>query len=163
MSCTLVFIRHAHADEGDYSNDLERPLSKKGRETQQKMTEFLKSREFKPTMILCSPYRRAIETAEIISHAFHVDVEVQPALSAIDFDEDFMLNRLNPPFDNECLFLVGHDPTLASFADHLCAQENCLPAGISKSGAVLIQFDHEINQGTGHLMAYYRPDDVLSN
>ena len=159
MTTTLVFIRHAQADDGDYPDDLARPLSDQGKETMRAMAQLLDSHDIRPNYILSSPYKRAVQCADIIQEVLPCDIEVQPAIAYDDFDEDFLIDRLNPPFEEETFFLVGHDPTLSDFAKHLVGAD-CLPTGLSKAACAVVEFANEIHYGTGELVACYTTGDL---
>lgn len=67
----LYFVRHAHSV---YSADeYGRPLSERGYQDAQRVTEILKTENI--NRILSSPYRRAIETVEGISRFLGIEIE----------------------------------------------------------------------------------------
>ena len=72
MSTTIVIIRHAQPEDPDkYTDDSLRPLTSKGKDIQQLMSQYLKKEGFKPELILTSPLLRARQTAEILSQIFN--------------------------------------------------------------------------------------------
>jgi phosphohistidine phosphatase len=65
---TLFLIRHAKSSWDDTAlPDKDRPLANRGRRDAPKMGRRLAKREVKPDLILSSPARRALTTAEIIA------------------------------------------------------------------------------------------------
>ena len=65
---TLFLIRHAKSSWDDPAlSDKDRPLSDRGRRDAPKMGKRLAKRDVKPDLILSSPARRALTTAEIIA------------------------------------------------------------------------------------------------
>src|SRR5207302_4503921 len=65
---TLFLIRHAKSSWNDTAlPDKDRPLSDRGRRDAPKMGKRLAKRDVKPDLILSSPARRALTTAEIIA------------------------------------------------------------------------------------------------
>ena len=65
---TLFLIRHAKSSWEDTAlADKDRPLSDRGRRDAPKMGKRLAKRDVKPDLILSSPARRALTTAEIIA------------------------------------------------------------------------------------------------
>lgn len=71
MQTCLYFVRHAHSV---YSADeYGRPLSERGYQDAQRVTEILKTENI--NRILSSPYRRAIETVEGISRFLGIEIE----------------------------------------------------------------------------------------
>ena len=65
---TLFLIRHAKSSWDDPAlPDKDRPLGDRGRRDAPKMGKRLAKRDVKPDLILSSPARRALKTAEIIA------------------------------------------------------------------------------------------------
>src|SRR5947199_872234 len=65
---TLFLIRHAKSSWTDPAlPDKDRPLGNRGRRDAPKMGKRLAKRDVKPDLILSSPARRALKTAEIIA------------------------------------------------------------------------------------------------
>jgi phosphohistidine phosphatase len=65
---TLFLIRHAKSSWDDTAlPDKDRPLGDRGRRDAPKMGKRLAKRDVKPDLILSSPARRALTTAEIIA------------------------------------------------------------------------------------------------
>src|SRR5437764_13379774 len=65
---TLFLIRHAKSSWDDPAlSDKDRPLSDRGRRDAPKMGKRLAKRDVKPDLILSSPARRALTTAEVIA------------------------------------------------------------------------------------------------
>jgi phosphohistidine phosphatase len=116
----LYLLRHGIAEElgtDGLTKDSERPLTDKGEDKLWKITEGMKALELTFDAILCSPYVRARQTAEIIAEALH-------ARKKIEFSETLtpgggsktlieLLNRLNP--EPQDVLLVGHEPHLSDF------------------------------------------------
>lgn len=69
---TLHFVRHAHSV---YTTDeVGRPLSKKGFSDADMVSELLKSEEI--DIVISSPYKRAIQTVEGIADYFDKEIEI---------------------------------------------------------------------------------------
>ena len=65
---TLFLIRHAKSSWDDTAlPDKDRPLGDRGRRDAPKMGKRLAKRDVKPDLILSSPARRALTTAEIVA------------------------------------------------------------------------------------------------
>jgi len=62
---TLLLIRHAKSSRDDIAlPDKDRPLDERGKRDAPKMGERLAKRDVKPDLILSSPARRALTTAQ---------------------------------------------------------------------------------------------------
>ena len=88
----ILLIRHADCYQ-DIVDTVDPPLSKLGREQASRLADRLRRRE--PAAVYSSPYRRAMETATVISDDFHVDERlVEMALVVAD---DGSLDLREPP------------------------------------------------------------------
>jgi Fructose-2,6-bisphosphatase len=72
---TVYFVRHAEPDYTNH-NDIERPLTKKGKEDSKLVTDYLRDKDIE--IVLSSPYLRAIETVKDFADAFgHTIITVE--------------------------------------------------------------------------------------
>ena len=69
---TLYFVRHAHSTFT--TDEVGRPLSKKGFLDADMVTELLKSEEI--DIVISSPYKRAVQTVEGIAGYFDKEIEI---------------------------------------------------------------------------------------
>lgn len=138
---TLYLIRHAKSSWKDASlKDFDRPLNKRGRHDAPEMGKRLKSRQVVPHKVICSPARRAADTATALLQAME-----QPA-SAITFvpglyhasAEQLLREVARTEPGVRVLFLCGHNPGLTDFASQICQTpiENIVTAGV-----FVVQFD----------------------
>ena len=119
---TLFLIRHAKSSWADPAlPDKDRPLGDRGRRDARKMGKRLAKRDVKPDLILSSPARRALTTAEIIAKKLdykrkNIVVEDRLYSSAVDD----LLNVVQKLSDKvERVMLFGHNPELTEFAHRL--------------------------------------------
>lgn len=69
---TLFFVRHAHST---YSQDeINRPLSERGFDDAQYVTEILKEEEI--DVVVSSPYKRAVQTVNGIAEYIDTEIEI---------------------------------------------------------------------------------------
>lgn len=70
---TVYFVRHAEPDYTNH-NDMERPLTIKGKEDSKLVTDYLKDKDIE--IVLSSPYLRAIQTvkdfADVFDHRINI-------------------------------------------------------------------------------------------
>lgn len=121
----LYLIRHGDA-ETDKPDEV-RSLTQIGRETVQKVAKLITKRAEPPAIILCSPLKRAVETAEFFAKGWKVKVErvewlradVEPSVvieELRNYFETFIL-RASPDVRrdesrSQSVALVGHLPNL---------------------------------------------------
>lgn len=121
----LILIRHG--DAGAYTlPDNERNLSEIGKAQAQKTAEWLQQNA-NPTLFISSPYKRAMQTCEIVKQAF-ADVEHQifanitpndDAQTAINGLADLLAN-MN---DDDCVVIVCHMNIIAYMAGLLTGEQ----------------------------------------
>lgn len=91
MITNIYFVRHANSS---YTPDeLNRPLSEKGLKDAKKVTELLSHKNI--TMVISSPYKRAIQTVEGTANRFGLTISIDEGFrerkladsSVVNFDE----------------------------------------------------------------------------
>lgn len=158
MATTVILVRHGQPQTGEGSNRTDPPLSTDGSSQTRKIAMHLHKQGYKPDLILSSPLARAVQSAEIIAKVDSAPVRSTEALGG-NFDQDALLAQIPQPSEDKTIYMVGHDPTLSLFAHNLVG-EKILPAGLSKSGCVIIEFNDNIGLGKGRMVAYYNPDRI---
>ncbi|NWF50800.1 MAG: histidine phosphatase family protein [Ignavibacteriaceae bacterium] len=122
----IFLIRHAKSSwKEPYLSDFDRPLNKRGKTDAPFMGELLAQKKILPDLILSSPAKRAIRTAEEIAKKINYN------LSAIKADERIYEASRNELLkvlreiekDVDVIFLVGHNPGLTFFANFLSGSE----------------------------------------
>ena len=127
---TLFLIRHAKSSWDDTAlPDKDRPLGDRGRRDAPKMGKRLAKRDVKPDLILSSPARRALTTAEIIAKKLDYklkDIVVDDRLYAGAVHS--LLNVIHGLGDKpERVMLFGHNPELTEFAHRLSGEITHMP------------------------------------
>lgn len=80
----IYFVRHGETDynkQGKLQGQLDIPLNEKGREQAETARDNLK--DTKIGRIICSPLKRAFETAQIINEKYHLEIEPDDRLKEI--------------------------------------------------------------------------------
>lgn len=132
---TIYLLRHAKSSWKDAElSDIDRPLNKRGKENAPLMGKRLKKLEAKPDLIISSPAKRALKTAQIIADEIgyqekniHIDMELYGA----NVEEIFSL--IEGLGDNlKSVMLVGHNPGLTLSVPFLCGEplENVPTCGV---------------------------------
>jgi len=87
----LYFVRHAHST---YSADeLNRPLSERGKEDARKVTRILKNESI--SVLISSPYKRAVQTIEGLAEMCGVEIVIEE-----DFKERLLSEKPVDDFDS---------------------------------------------------------------
>lgn len=104
----LILWRHAEAlDAGESGEDLQRALSKRGEKQALRMARWLDRQLPEGTRILCSPARRAEQTALALGLKYKLRAELAPGSSVED-----LLALARWPEGKSSVLVVGHQPTL---------------------------------------------------
>ncbi len=116
---TLILVRHGKSswDEAGLS-DFERPLAPRGLRDAPMMARRLFHLGARPDVIITSPARRALATAEIFADALGLDGERLHKDSRIYEASTNTLLDIVQEFHNswDCVMLVGHNPGFTTLA-----------------------------------------------
>ncbi len=133
---TLYLIRHAKSSWKDTKlRDFERPLNKRGLNDAPLMGKVLNKMNIKPDLIISSPAKRALDTAEYICNKLDFPFE------DVIFDDNFyngsredLLNEVKDQKNSiGSIMIFAHNPGLTDLHNFLCDEyiENIPTAGVS--------------------------------
>ena len=116
----LYIVRHAIAEENSSSGrDADRALPADGKERMRQAAAGLRKIDVAIDLILTSPYRRAAETADILSAALGgVEIRRLDELAS-GAEAVAVLAALKPYRSVDALALVGHEPSLGHLASQI--------------------------------------------
>ncbi len=162
-----MFIRHAVAqDREEFSgdDDLQRPLTEKGRKKARKAFDGLLNLYDPPDLIIHSEAERARDTAEILGRVFPSSPLRESALLNPGADYESLRKLLaDRDVRGECVALVGHEPDFSEMISGLLqagpgdedhAAHAFLHLDIKKASCVEIKLDGE---GAGELRNFLSP------
>lgn len=140
---TLLLMRHAKSSWKDAAlPDHERPLNKRGERDAPRMAEWLQAHQLLPDRILSSSAVRAARTAAAIAELAACCVEIREDLyhascrewqlqlreiydnSTSSLAEE---SRVPPSAHLRVTLLVGHNPGLEEFVEHLSGEPHRMP------------------------------------
>lgn len=162
----LVILRHAKsAWDTDAPTDFERPLAKRGKRDAPRMGEWMRAQGILPDYVVCSPARRARQTARRVLEAIDdMPVEIRWEEEVYGAGLRTLLSVLaEVPTAARRVLLVGHNPGMESLVLHLAGDD--FPFGDEKKTfptAALAHFRMPedwavLDRGSGELMANMRP------
>jgi phosphohistidine phosphatase len=127
---TLFLVRHAKSSRDEpVLPDKDRPLNERGKRDAPKMGERLAKRDVAPDLILSSPAKRALKTAQIIAKKLDyklADIVVEERLYATSADHLLhIIRKLGAKPKSVMLF--GHNPELTALAHRLSNKITHLP------------------------------------
>lgn len=117
----IYLLRHGEAESAPPgTSDADRSLTAAGREAIRKVLTRCRQAGVAPSLILTSPYLRAVQTAELAADILGVREEIvrTAALLPASSPEDVWAEiRIRP--QQRCLLLAGHEPLLSFTLAHL--------------------------------------------
>jgi phosphohistidine phosphatase len=164
----LYLLRHAKSSWDDSSiPDRDRPLNDRGRRAANIISEYLRSHDMFPELVVCSSARRAVETLESLApdleHAAEVDLEDDLYLA----DAATLLERIRSvPAGVPSLMIIGHNPGMHELAVNLASEGEQLTELTDKfptAAVAVIVFDRDdwnVKSGAGRLQSFVRPRDL---
>ncbi|MGH7027784.1 SixA phosphatase family protein [Brevundimonas sp.] len=128
----LILMRHAKAEKTAPGGDIDRPLSKHGRDDALAMGRALAERGLRPDMALVSSARRTHQTWDAVSESMgDVEAHLLPALYNASADT---LRRAIEAAEDEagCLLLVAHNPGVHQLAVEYLIESAASPSVLDK-------------------------------
>jgi phosphohistidine phosphatase len=108
----IYLLRHGIAEDG--YPDAERALTAEGKE---KLRRVLKRAAVKPSLILTSPYRRAVETAQIAAEVLGYDGDIERAQSLTpDGSPATVWEEIRARKNEDSILLASHEPLMSATA-----------------------------------------------
>ena len=172
---TIYLFRHAKSDwaEGGLK-DHERPLSERGKKAAPQMAAYIKSKKYKPDIILCSTARRTVETYDALKDVLGTSIPVRFEDSIYLAEPNKLLERLTWLAEGvKSAMIIGHNPGVAQLAAQLTrspsdADEEKLQKRMREkfSTAALavikvpIKAWADLKEGQGRLADFMRPKDL---
>jgi phosphohistidine phosphatase len=109
----VYLIRHGEAEQtSEYKPHEERELTIEGIEVLKTSAQIWKYFSTDFEMILSSPLKRAMQTAEIIKEVFEVKTEVMQEISLLNGEQTEDLLNLAGSLDLNDIAMIGHQPDI---------------------------------------------------
>ena len=117
----IYLLRHGIADDGKAGRpDSERALTSEGRDKLRRVLKRARTADCSPSLILASPYVRAMQTAEIAADVFGYKKDLVmtgvlvPEASPHDVWEEIRVYR-----NEAAILLASHEPLMSTLAAYL--------------------------------------------
>lgn len=155
----LILLRHAEAlPAGGGDDDRQRPLSEHGRREAQDAGAWLARHGARPLRALCSPARRAEETAQLALAALADPPPLQQAGEIYDATPGELLALLDQHADAGTVLLVGHNPGIERLVALLVEGRSDEFRGMPPAGlAVLHLSSGPLEPASARLDAFWSP------
>ena len=112
----IYLLRHGIAeDHASSGRDSDRRLTEEGRQKLRKVLERAHAAGVNPAVILSSPYKRAVETAEIAAHELGYEGKILRVEGLTpDSSPTRIWNEIREHRDEASVLLAGHEPVFSA-------------------------------------------------
>jgi phosphohistidine phosphatase len=171
MLKTIYLLRHAKSSWQDQeAEDLDRRLSKRGREAANAMANYLAKHGIVPAQILCSPALRTRETLERMEKKLDAAIPIRFEKGIYNAEAPALLRRLRRLSDAlPSVMIVGHNPGMERLALMLTGDgeatarnklANKYPTGTLAILTAPIDHWRDLGPERARLEVFVRPKDV---
>ncbi len=117
----IYLFRHGIAeDRAPSGRDADRRLTDEGRQRLRRVLERAHAAEVSPSLILSSPYKRALETAEIAARELGYEGKIVRTESlAPDSSPSEVWTEIRGHRDEKAILLAGHEPLFSAMLAYL--------------------------------------------
>lgn len=138
----LYVLRHGKAETSfsQEGTDSDRALTRQGRDEIHQIAEWMLRRGCRFDMIATSPFKRAIETAEIIAETYGLQKNLliwQELSPGVDFDQ--LMEQIASWSDVSSLLIIGHEPSLSGYIGRIISQGGQASLQLKKGGLARIR------------------------
>jgi len=155
----IILLRHAHAEPPDRGQaDAERGLSLRGEAEADAAGAWLAQHACKPIRVVCSPARRARETAERVLEATGF-IETRFDERIYEATPGTLLQVIEDHADSRCVMLVGHNPGFEELAALLDSGQSGDHRGMPPAGIAVLTLPAGValEPGAAKLREFWSP------
>lgn len=156
----IYLLRHGIAEEGFGKRDSDRALTDEGKKKLRELLSAAARAGVEPSLVLSSPYRRALETARIaVEMLGYQGPLLESTALTPDSSPQSAWSDVRVHSSEESVLLVGHEPLFSALAAFLLGNPNL--SIDFKKGALLCVDLHTVRaQPAGILKWYLTPKFV---
>jgi phosphohistidine phosphatase len=156
----LTLIRHAKSDwSSGVNSDFDRLLNVRGKKAAPTMGRRMVETRILPDLLVCSPAKRAKQTAELLAEELdynQTDIIYEPDI--YEASVNTLINLVTGFPAHEHIAIIGHNPGLSDLAEWLCLEvSDWLPTCAILSLELAITDWEEINKNCASLLRYDYP------
>jgi phosphohistidine phosphatase len=147
----VLVVRHAPALDKDEAKrlgmlDRDRPLTPEGRRSMRRITRGLASRVPSIALLVTSPWRRAVETGDLLASRYGRLPRLASDALVPGADPGALAEQLETHGDAPVLAVVGHEPHLSGWVSWCLTGSMDAIVELRKGGACLLRFEETIGQ-----------------
>jgi phosphohistidine phosphatase len=138
----IYLLRHGIAEDGRAGHpDSTRALTPEGREKLRRVLKRARAADVDPSLILASPYRRAVETAQEAAEVLGYRGEVEKTRALVpEASPHDAWDEIRQRKEERAVLLAGHEPMMSSMLAFLLASPSLM---VDMKKAALVRVDCE--------------------
>ncbi len=154
----LYLLRHGIAEDASKSgSDEDRALTPEGRRKLRQVAEAAAEAGVEPTLILTSPFKRALQTAEILQSVLKYKNELLRSSALVPSSTvEQAWDEIRAHRDESSLMLVGHNPLFTELAAYLLGSKE-IQVDFKKGALLRVDMDNFPAHPNGRLRWYLTP------
>jgi phosphohistidine phosphatase len=160
---TLYILRHAKSSWPDTSlADFDRPLNERGLSAAPFIGEMMARQGIQPEVIISSPAKRAIHTAELVKEASGSNTPVRYEERIYEASPQalkLVVAQIGEEFDSA--MIVGHNPGIEGLIKYLTDRSERMPTASLAAISLDVGGWNEITAGSGELLFLIRPREEM--
>lgn len=162
---TLFLVRHAKSSwDNPGLRDFDRPLNDRGLHDAPRMGKLLYQIGIRPDLLVSSPAKRALTTAQFFARAFDIpETDIVCNEQIYEAAPSQILRIISGlPDTAETVFLFGHNPTFTDVANHFSAGyvDNLPTCGVIQIVSTAARWA-EVYEANARIKAHFFPKEVL--
>ena len=147
----IYLLRHGIAEDHSAAGDAGRGLTAEGREKLRRVLDRAAQAGVSPSLILSSPYKRALQTAEIAAEALGYKQKIVKADALLpEASPDALWEEIRGHREESAVLAAGHEPMMSASVGWLLGAP-ALQVDMKKAGLVRIDIDRFGPQPNGLL------------
>jgi phosphohistidine phosphatase len=161
---TLLLMRHAKSSRDDPGlADHDRPLNKRGERDAPRMGRFLRKQDLTPDLIISSPAKRALTTAQAVAEESRYGGDIRVVAELYPGGSPAYARVLQlAPEEFQRVLVVGHNPAMEDFLRALIERTEELPTAAVALVELPINRWNEFGPATrGRLISVWRPREMV--
>jgi phosphohistidine phosphatase len=158
----LLLLRHAKSSKDDPAlRDFDRPLNDRGKDDAKLIGRFMRERSISPDLVISSPAKRAQRTAELVTKAAGLTINI--ALDERIYEADvhrllLVVSQIEPAMN--VVMLVGHNPGFEDLVEVLTGRPPRLPTASLAQIDLAVEEWNKVRAGAGKLKWLVTPRDL---
>ena len=136
----IYLLRHGIAEDGKPGRpDSERALTDEGRVRLRRVLKRVRSADVNPSLILSSPYRRAVETAEVAAEVFRYQGDVVKSRAFVpEARPKEAWDEIRVHSNEGSILVASHEPLMSALTAYLLG---CPALHVDMKKAALVRID----------------------